>query len=121
MWTVEYQTAFNTSVHIDTKKRHSFFFKLRKNMNPYTHELTFAKSLIIQAGSTIRQAYTLNQSIPEYKQENSADLVTETDKAVEEFIRDGLIKEFPEYKFVGEETGGESLNGVCWVNNFSRK
>jgi myo-inositol-1(or 4)-monophosphatase len=32
------------------------------------------------------------------KQDNPTDLVTETDKAVEEFIKDRLVKTYPEHK-----------------------
>ncbi|KAF7846271.1 hypothetical protein BT93_L4725 [Corymbia citriodora subsp. variegata] len=35
---------------------------------------------------------------------NSADLVTETDKAVEDLISRTLLKQFPDFSFMGEET-----------------
>ena len=34
---------------------------------------------------------------------NATDLVTETDKAVERLIVDGLKSKFPSHKFIGEE------------------
>jgi myo-inositol-1(or 4)-monophosphatase len=34
----------------------------------------------------------------ELKKENPTDLVTETDKAVEEFIKERLIKTYPQHK-----------------------
>ncbi|CAG8542569.1 2083_t:CDS:2 [Ambispora gerdemannii] len=35
---------------------------------------------------------------------NPTDLVTETDRKVEEIVRDRISKEFPSHKFIGEET-----------------
>ena len=44
----------------------------------------------------------------------ATDLVTETDKAVEKLIVDGLKSNFPNHKFIGEEgtaeLGGDTVN-----------
>lgn len=48
------------------------------------------------------------------------DLVTETDQAVEKLLIDNLSKQFPDHKFIGEETvssGGQCLltNAPTWI------
>jgi myo-inositol-1(or 4)-monophosphatase len=35
---------------------------------------------------------------------SATDLVTETDKAVEDLLIDGLSKKFPDHQFIGEES-----------------
>jgi fructose-1,6-bisphosphatase/inositol monophosphatase family enzyme len=56
----------------------------------------------LQAGDMIRNALQ-NQRFTESK-ENPADLVTATDKAVEEFLFNHFKKCYPDHQFVGEET-----------------
>ena len=48
---------------------------------------------------------------------NATDLVTETDKAVERLIVDGLKSKFPSHKFIGEE--GTAELGTEVVDEFS--
>jgi myo-inositol-1(or 4)-monophosphatase len=69
-------------------------------------------SLALQAGKMItaatEQSYNTSTSSTATNslstKKNSADLVTETDKAVEDFISSSLRKFYPECSFMGEET-----------------
>jgi myo-inositol-1(or 4)-monophosphatase len=65
--------------------------------------------IALKAGSMITQASSTNPSISASQsnlstKKNSADLVTETDKAVEDFISSNLQTAYPEFEFMGEET-----------------
>lgn len=53
----------------------------------------------------------------ETKHKGPIDLVTETDVAVEAFLRGELQRILPEAAFVGEESGADPalLKGLCWV------
>ncbi|KIW32461.1 uncharacterized protein PV07_04007 [Cladophialophora immunda] len=67
-------------------------------------------AIALQAGSMITSASasmnrsTGNQSKAASTKKNSADLVTETDKAVEDFISSTLKQQYPTFSFMGEET-----------------
>lgn len=58
--------------------------------------------LAIKAGQMITSANPSSNPISTKK--NSSDLVTETDKAVEDMISTSLSSKFPSYSFLGEET-----------------
>lgn len=62
----------------------------------------FLVSLAREAGKMITTAKPTMGATGSKK--NSADLVTETDKAVEEHVSSSLKKKFPECSFMGEET-----------------
>ncbi|XP_060553321.1 inositol monophosphatase 1-like [Ruditapes philippinarum] len=62
-----------------------------------------------EAGERVKTDFYRNKKI-EVK-ENFADLVTETDKAVEDLIMSKLGQKFPSHKFIGEET--VSAGGHC--------
>ncbi|GME57135.1 Metallo-dependent phosphatase [Neofusicoccum parvum] len=49
---------------------------------------------------------------------NTTDIVTETDKAVENLIATRLIAAYPEYDFVGEETFNPSAGGITSAPTF---
>ncbi|KAI8643949.1 hypothetical protein BD408DRAFT_414144 [Parasitella parasitica] len=70
--------------------------------------LDFAINLAKEAGAIIKTAVDFRMagtgSNIELKKENPTDLVTETDKAVEEYIKERLSKTYPDHKFIGEET-----------------
>ncbi|RCI03457.1 hypothetical protein CU098_012330 [Rhizopus stolonifer] len=70
--------------------------------------LDFAVQLAKDAGAIIKDAVESRMagtgSNIEMKKENPIDLVTETDKAVEEFIKKRLFETYPEHRFIGEET-----------------
>ena len=57
-------------------------------------------SIALQAGEMITSATATTTST----KKNSADLVTETDQAVEAYISGALRKEYPGFAFMGEET-----------------
>lgn len=62
-----------------------------------------------EAGERVRADFYRNKNI-EVK-ENFADLVTETDKAVEDLVINKLKQKYPSHKFIGEET--VSAGGHC--------
>ncbi|KAI8377377.1 hypothetical protein BD560DRAFT_348977, partial [Blakeslea trispora] len=70
--------------------------------------LDFAIELAKDSGAIIKNAVESRMSGSgsqiELKKENPTDLVTETDKAVEEFIKKRLFETYPEHRFIGEET-----------------
>jgi myo-inositol-1(or 4)-monophosphatase len=59
--------------------------------------------IALQAGQRILSASSNSPATLDTKK-NSADLVTETDKAVEDYISTTLRQEYPSYSFMGEET-----------------
>ncbi|KIY00897.1 uncharacterized protein Z520_03563 [Fonsecaea multimorphosa CBS 102226] len=61
-----------------------------------------AGSMITSASNSSRTDDHSNAALSTKK--NSADLVTETDKAVEDYISSTLKQKYPTYKFMGEET-----------------
>ncbi|CAJ0831669.1 11509_t:CDS:2 [Entrophospora sp. SA101] len=68
--------------------------------------LNFAVSLARESGKIILEASKARystQSKVYSKAGNSADLVTETDRQVEDFIKSRINKTFPEHKFIAEE------------------
>ncbi|XP_044762541.1 inositol monophosphatase 1 [Coccinella septempunctata] len=65
--------------------------------------LESALSVAKQAGELIRSQFN-NRNKTITTKECDIDLVTETDKAVEELIINSLSKEFPDHRFIGEET-----------------
>ncbi|KAI8801546.1 hypothetical protein BJ742DRAFT_685032, partial [Cladochytrium replicatum] len=64
------------------------------------------------AGTIIREAFYANSRNAydstniDTKQENHADLVTITDKKVQEHIHETLVRNYPSHKFLGEESIG---------------
>lgn len=69
----------------------------------------FALSVTREAGERVKTDFYANKKIA--VKENFADLVTETDHAVEEMLMSRLGQKFPEHKFIGEET--VSAGGHC--------
>uniref|UniRef100_A0A914DEA3 Inositol-1-monophosphatase n=1 Tax=Acrobeloides nanus TaxID=290746 RepID=A0A914DEA3_9BILA len=75
--------------------------------------------MVDRAGTLVRDAFEQPTSNVETKSSNT-DLVTETDKAVEELLIRGLSKEFPDHKFIGEESvsGGQKVeltDAPTWI------
>lgn len=86
--------------------------------------MTFASQLAKDAGKLIKEALDSrmqgSSANVEVKKSNPSDLVTETDKAVEEFIKEKLFSTYPEHKFIGEETFAsgvdtEFTNEPTWI------
>jgi myo-inositol-1(or 4)-monophosphatase len=57
----------------------------------------------------------------------ATDLVTDADRAIEQHVRDTVLRHFPEHRIVGEEFGGTSDSGPTWyvdpidgTTNFAR-
>ncbi|TKR67045.1 hypothetical protein L596_023256 [Steinernema carpocapsae] len=79
----------------------------------------FALELVKKAGRLVRDAFDQPSSNVQTKASNT-DLVTETDQAVEAMLIKGLAAEFPEHKFIGEESvaGGQKIeytNAPTWI------
>uniref|UniRef100_A0A1I7YA06 Inositol-1-monophosphatase n=1 Tax=Steinernema glaseri TaxID=37863 RepID=A0A1I7YA06_9BILA len=74
----------------------------------------FALELVKKAGRLVRDAFDQPSSNVQTKASNT-DLVTETDQAVEAMLIKGLSAEFPEHKFIGEESvaGGQKIESVA--------
>ncbi|KAI9488487.1 inositol monophosphatase [Zychaea mexicana] len=78
--------------------------------------LSFAIALAKEAGKMIKDATetrmsgTGNQFLVKY--DNPTDLVTETDQAVEKYIKKRLSEAYPEHRFIGEETMAEGVEAV---------
>jgi len=63
----------------------------------------FALDLVKQAGRMVKDAFAQPTSSITTKA-SATDLVTETDKAVEDLLINGLSKKFPDHEFIGEES-----------------
>ncbi|XP_045111704.1 inositol monophosphatase 2-like isoform X2 [Portunus trituberculatus] len=61
-----------------------------------------AVGLVKEAGQVVREAIKKQKKIE--MKSSSVDLVTESDKAVEKLLIEGLSKAFPSHKFIGEES-----------------
>ncbi|OAD65631.1 hypothetical protein PHYBLDRAFT_176020 [Phycomyces blakesleeanus NRRL 1555(-)] len=70
--------------------------------------LAFAIKLARDSGVIIKNALDSRMAGTgariEAKYDNPTDLVTETDQAVEQFIKERLASTYPDHKFIGEET-----------------
>ncbi len=100
---------------------------LSKNMATFNYSpddiSTFHKAalkLIQEAGNKINEAINDRGKVISEKL-SPTDLVTETDKAVETLLVDGLRQQFPEHQFIGEEDKsaqrdvGEFTNCPTWI------
>ncbi|CAI5438499.1 unnamed protein product [Caenorhabditis angaria] len=79
----------------------------------------FATILVQKAGTLVRNAFEQTESKVDTKLSDT-DLVTETDQAVEKLLIDGLSKEFPDHRFIGEESvaGGAKIewtDAPTWI------
>lgn len=77
---------------------------------------TYATKWIKEAGERIKDSFT-RELVVETKS-NKNDLVTEVDKATEEFFLLKIKKAFPEHRILGEEGIGASikdLKGIVWI------
>lgn len=76
-----------------------------------SEEAWFVRSLVEQAGTlAVAARSTL---VRELKADQS--LVTNVDRAVEQFLREGLASRFPGDDFYGEETGGDPSGRRVWI------
>ena len=84
----------------------------------FEHQQTFlaAVSLVRQAGLIIKEAFTAPKVVS--VKSEPTDLVTTTDKQVEEALRHGLAELIPQAAFIGEEStshGLELTSQPTWV------
>ena len=76
----------------------------------------FAQGLILEAGNKVRIMMKEDLSIE--TKSNPNDLVTNVDKATENYIYDAILRSYPDHRVIGEEGHGhhmEDINGVVWV------
>jgi len=77
----------------------------------YEEILSKIKSLILEAGSKVKQAFDSREIIDnstEAKDSNPTDLVTDVDKSVEKFLFSSLRSLYPDFDLIGEETVSSS-------------
>ena len=69
--------------------------------------------MVVEAG---RMALDYRSRLGELKVEMKSikDLVTEADRAIEEFVRAEISSRFPEHGIVGEEMATKEGNEYCW-------
>ncbi|WVF68015.1 hypothetical protein IAT40_002777 [Kwoniella sp. CBS 6097] len=82
--------------------------------------LAFTIKLALDAGQMIREGQRkrfASESANEAEKANSVDLVTEVDKAVEEFITKKIKETYPDHQFIGEETfkGQKITDEPTWI------
>jgi len=77
--------------------------------------ITFLKELIIEAGEICKKEQALLKPLDiEYK--SNKDIVTTTDKKVENFIVEHIQKKYPSHDIFGEETGKTNYNSdYKWI------
>ena len=71
--------------------------------------------LLQSAGQATLKHFRTQLSVDNKAVPGQFDPVTEADKLCETIIRDGLAKQFPDHRIVGEEFGGELGEGMTWV------
>jgi myo-inositol-1(or 4)-monophosphatase len=72
------------------------------------------KEVVLSAGPLIRDAF-LAPSRPAYSLKGQQDYLTETDLAVEQFVRDQITQRFPQDSVLGEEGGGQTDAERLWI------
>lgn len=76
----------------------------------------FAQGLILEAGIRIKQLMQDNLTIE--TKSNPNDLVTNVDKATENYIYEAIHRNYPDHKVLGEEGHGHDIDtseGIVWV------
>ncbi|ORX40970.1 hypothetical protein BD324DRAFT_612729 [Kockovaella imperatae] len=81
--------------------------------------LAFAIDVALEAGKMIKdgQAKRFAAGAGMDEKANAVDFVTEVDKAVEAFITERIHSQYPEFKFIGEETydGQQITDEPTWI------
>jgi len=82
----------------------------------------FVLKLVYEAGSVVREAYNrpAKNAVAVMTKTSAVDLVTETDQKVEELLIKTLSAQFPDHKFIGEEStaGGQKVeltDAPTWI------
>ncbi|MCE4956908.1 inositol monophosphatase family protein [Macrococcoides caseolyticum] len=76
----------------------------------------FLKQITLQAGENIRSQ--LNEPLEIETKSNANDLVTNMDKATEQFLFDRIQHVYPDHRIIGEEGSGKNIvdiEGVIWI------
>lgn len=76
----------------------------------------FAKSLILEAGNNVK--VMMKETLDIETKSNPNDLVTNVDKATENYIYNAIQSNYPQHKVIGEEGHGhqlEDIDGIVWV------
>ncbi|XP_018654347.1 inositol monophosphatase [Schistosoma mansoni] len=79
-------------------------------------DILFVSNLAVKAGKMIEAGFS--KSIPYDKKESYADLVTEVDKAVENYICQEILASFPTHKIIAEEGYSGNAELTCsptWI------
>eukprot|EP01098_Paradermamoeba_levis_P012576 TRINITY_DN5536_c0_g1_i1.p1 TRINITY_DN5536_c0_g1~~TRINITY_DN5536_c0_g1_i1.p1 ORF type:complete len:287 (-),score=88.26 TRINITY_DN5536_c0_g1_i1:96-956(-) len=79
--------------------------------------LDFAVKKALEVGKIIEEAFYKDKEVEE---KGTADLVTQTDKQVENILKESFQNQYPEHKFLGEEsydseTGYNLTNDPTWI------
>ncbi len=74
----------------------------------------FLRDIIVQAGR-ITLDYRRKTGGFRVDRKSARDLVTEADRAVEQFLVENIRREFPAHGIFGEETGKHRGDAFCWV------
>lgn len=77
---------------------------------------TYAKAWIREAGERIKHSFEKTLTVE--TKSNANDLVTDIDKATEQYFISQINKKFPDHKILGEEGFGDELNelaGIVWI------
>ena len=67
----------------------------------------FAKGLILEAGNNVKKI--MKEDIEIETKSNPNDLVTNVDKATENYIFENILKTYPNHHVIGEEGHGHDL------------
>jgi myo-inositol-1(or 4)-monophosphatase len=82
-------------------------------MSNYAEWLAAARSIVERSGDIVRGNNLKPRNI---RHKGRIDLVTDTDVAVEEFLKEELLKAFPTSRFLAEESAGDAgLQDMTWV------
>jgi myo-inositol-1(or 4)-monophosphatase len=79
-----------------------------------TQLMQAVKELVLCAGPLIRDAF-LAPDRPAYTLKGQQDYLTETDLAVEQFVRQQITQRFPQDSVLGEEGGGRTDAERLWI------
>src|SRR5690606_6688741 len=77
---------------------------------------TYAKKWIKEAGENIKKSFSKSLTIQ--TKSNANDLVTDIDKATEQFLIRKIKEIYPEHRILGEEGFGDEIKdvkGILWI------
>jgi myo-inositol-1(or 4)-monophosphatase len=84
-------------------------------IDPMLHRHHYLKTLILEAGKRLKRQFGRVKSI-QIKEGSSTNLVTNVDREIEDFIKRGIRKNFPEDSILAEESAAEDFtSGKKWI------